>query len=49
MHRMGLILHTIKRKIPIFPMINLARIPVLYLCKYGIFVCEARMAVGSAL
>jgi hypothetical protein len=43
-YRMGLISHNIMEQIPIFQMMNLARIPVLYLCKYGIFVREARIA-----
>jgi len=44
MYRMGLISRTIIEQIPIFQMMNLARIPVLCLCKYSTFVCEARIA-----
>jgi len=44
MYRMGLISRTILEQIPIFQMMNLARVSLFYLCKYGIFVCEARIA-----
>lgn len=44
MYRMGLISRTIIEQIPIFQTMNLARIRVLYLCEYGIFVREARIA-----
>jgi len=49
MYRMGLISRTIVEHIPVFQMMNFGRVPVLYLCKYSIFVCEARIAVSHAL
>jgi hypothetical protein len=44
MYRISLISCTIIKKVPIFQMINLERIPVLYLCKCGVFICEVRIA-----